>query len=98
MGTLICWKDRSKAKGWSDPWPVKAEEYRALLANFSGQEVALGNYRNPVGGTVEEWLKKQYDQWGLASYIGVILVTEGYAERGVSKGRIRFNPLDSSQV
>ena len=92
QGTWISWKDKSKAEGWSKPWLVKAGEYQGLLSNFSGQEVPLGNYRDPAPGTVEAWLKKQYDQWGLTSYLGAILVREGYAERAAQRGRILFLP------
>lgn len=90
QGTWISWKDKAKAQGWSKPWLVKADEYRQLPSNFSGQEVTLGNYRNPQRGSVEEWLKEKYDQWGLTSYIGAILVNEGYAERCARPGLIRF--------
>jgi hypothetical protein len=90
QGTSIIWKDRSQPAGWSKPSLVKAEVYRRLLANFSGQEVTLGHCPDPPPGSVEEWLKEQFDQWGLTSYIGPILVREGYAERGDQSGRIRF--------
>ena len=88
-GTWIFWKDKSKTTGWAKPEFVTAEQYQRLLSNFSGQEVSLGNYRLPAPGTVEEWLK-EHDQWGLALFIGQILVREGYADRGSQPGRIRF--------
>jgi hypothetical protein len=89
-GTSIFWQERTRPRGWSKPSFVTAEHYRGLLSNFSGQEVTLGHYPYPPPGSVEEWLKEKYDQWGLTSYIGPILVREGYAERGAQRGRIRF--------
>lgn len=92
QGTWISWRDKAKATGWSEPWLVTPEQYRSLLSKFSGQEVRLGNYRNPQPGTIEAWLKEQDGQWGagLALHFGAILVREGYAERATQRGRIRF--------
>jgi hypothetical protein len=92
QGTSICWRDRAKASGWSKPWFVTSEQYQRLLSEFSGQEVPLGNYRDPAPGSVEAWLKEQDGQWGagLALHFGQILVREGYAERVAQRGRIRF--------
>ena len=90
VGTSITWKDKSSGTGWSKPTLVKAEEYRGLLLRFAGQEVTLGHYPDPARGSVEEWLKEHYDQWGLTSYIGPILISEGYAERVTQRPRILF--------
>ena len=90
-GTQISWKDRSTAAGWSKPWPVTAEQYRGILSHFSGQTVKVGNYRTVQPGSLEDWLKETYDQWGLTSYIPAILIREKYAERAPSlRGHIRF--------
>ncbi len=94
QGTKIFYKDKSKATSWSTE-VVTAEQYQGLLSKFSGLEVELGHYPTPRTGSIEEWLKVQYDQWGLTSYIGPILVHEGYAVRVAAKTRIRFKPTQS---
>jgi len=80
-GTQISWKDKSADAGWSKPILVTAEQYRGMLSHFSGQTVEVGHYPTPPRGSLEDWLKETYDQWGLTSYIPAILIKEGYAAR-----------------
>ena len=66
-----------------------------MRSQFSGQAVEVGHYPNPPRGSLEDWLKRRYDQWGLTSYIPAILIKEGYAERvpglpGHRAQRLRF--------
>jgi hypothetical protein len=97
QGTQISWKDKAKPGGFSRPLFVSPAQYQSLRSTFSGKEVPLGNYRDPAQGTLEAWLKKQPDQWGvgLARHLGKILVVERYAEPSSRRGRILINPINS---
>jgi hypothetical protein len=72
-------------------YQVPADQYAAMLTEFSGQEVSIGTSRTtPPTGSLGKWLTENYDQYGMTSYIGPILLREGYAERGSTSDRIRF--------
>lgn len=61
---------------------VTAEEYRALLRQFRGSTVNMGTTRTfPPKGSVGDWLMANVTRSGIASYVGPILVAEGYAEK-----------------
>jgi len=69
---------------------IKAEDYRKLLRRFSGKEVSIGTSKtDPPPGSVGEWVKANINKSGLMSYIGAILVREGYAAKP-DRGRIQF--------
>lgn len=73
-------------------YDVPADQYAKMLAKFSGEEVSIGTSRTtPPNGSLGEWLTNQYGQFGMTSYIGPILIREGYAVRGSRSDRIRFN-------
>jgi DNA-3-methyladenine glycosylase I len=73
-------------------YDVPADQYAAMLATFSGQELCIGTSRTPPpDGSLGKWLTDRYGQYGMTSYIGPILIREGYAVRGSRPDRIRFN-------
>jgi len=59
---------------------VAAADLRCLAQEFRGRTVALGTSRdNPPPGSVVDWLQQNVTKVAIASYIGPILVHEGYA-------------------
>ncbi len=61
---------------------VSADEYAALLTQFCGRTANMGTSRDKApAGSVGAWLQEHVNPTGLASYVGAILVDEGYAER-----------------
>jgi hypothetical protein len=103
MQTLPTWAERSKfsysgsvthgtkityGEGFSVT--VSVSEYSALLKHFRGKTVDIGISRtDPPPGSVGEWLQSQVTKTGIASYVGPILIAEGYAERAGGT-RIKF--------
>jgi hypothetical protein len=76
QGTLI----RFGRLGW--PVRIGAEGYRRLLEHFAGKTVHIGTSRDgPPPGSLGEWMQRHVTRTALASYVGPILVHEGYAER-----------------
>lgn len=84
-GTLIHY-----GKAWSVR--VSAEQYRALLNRFKGMEADMGTSRDTApAGSVGTWLQENVTKTAIASYVGPILVEEGYAERiPKQSSKIRF--------
>ena len=67
-------------KGYSSA--VSADKYQALLRHFLGSTVKMGTQRIEVpSGSVGEWLMANIPGRAIASYVGPILVAEGYAEK-----------------
>jgi hypothetical protein len=68
---------------------LKAAIYKKMLRHFVGRIVYCGTSRtDPQKGSLGEWLKANVSKTALASYVGAILVREGYA---VKRGnRIEF--------
>jgi len=71
-------------------------EYKALLDHFQGQTVNIGTSRdNPPPGSVGEWLQLNVTKTAIASYVGPILIHEGYAEHaGGAELRFLFGGQD----
>ena len=70
---------------------VSRGEYAALLRHFRERTVNIGTSRdNPPRGSLGQWLQTHVTRTGIVSYVGTILVHEGYAERGVVSWDIRF--------
>jgi hypothetical protein len=70
---------------------IHSSAYTRLLKHFSGKEVQVGTSKdNPPAGSVGEWVKANINRSGLMSYIGAILVEEGYATQP-KRGWIRFS-------
>ncbi len=63
---------------------VSREVLSALTKHFFGREVDLGTSRtDPPEGSIGEWLISQ-TSINLASYIGPVLVEEGFADTGMN--------------
>jgi hypothetical protein len=70
---------------------VSAKNYRTLLKHFSRNTASIGTSRdNAPKGSVGEWLQKNVAKIAIASYVGPILIHEGYAEK-IDKSDIIFN-------
>jgi len=70
---------------------VTRQEYKRLLEHFKGRTITLGTSRQPPVGSVGAWLQERVTKRAIASYVGPILVHEGYAERVPSDStKIRF--------
>lgn len=70
---------------------INADQYKDLLNYFSGKTVMIGTSRtSPSDGSVGQWLIENVTKSATASYIGAILVHEGYAEK-IGKSEIKFN-------
>ena len=75
QGTEIAYGNNQKAY-------VSAEQYAGLLRKFKGQAVNVGTSRTvPPAGSVGEWLMENVTRTAIASYVGPILLEEGYAEK-----------------
>lgn len=69
---------------------VKAEDYCRLLEHFRGRTVNIGTSRTePPAGSVGQWMEDNINKYGLGSFVGAILLEEGYAEK-VGGPEIRF--------
>jgi hypothetical protein len=69
---------------------ISREQCRALLKHFRGRTVPIGTSRTqPPEGSLGEWLQRHVTRTAIASYVGPILVSEGYAERP-SQSEIMF--------
>ena len=59
---------------------ISTEQYRAMLELFSGSKVNIGTSRDKAPrGSLGDWLFENVDSRAIASYVGAILVEEGYA-------------------
>lgn len=61
---------------------VTSQQWQNLRSNFLGQIVEIGTSRdNPPVGSMGEWFYRNIHDQALMSYVGAILVREGYAIR-----------------
>ena len=61
-----------------------------MLTNFRGLSVKIGTSRTaPPKGSLGEWFR-DYERRAVTSYLGPILIREGYAEK-VGRSEIRFS-------
>ena len=61
---------------------ISSEQYKDLLRIFKGRTVKIGTSRtSPPSGSVGEWLMNNVSKVAISSYIGAILINEGYAEK-----------------
>lgn len=69
---------------------VSADQFRALLKHFRGRTVPIGTSRtDPPEESLGAWLRQHVMKIPLASYVGPILIHDGYAERA-PQSEIRF--------
>jgi hypothetical protein len=67
-------------KGWKVN--IKASDYIALRSHFRDRIIPIGTSRTDAPkGSLGEWLEINLARAGIACYVGVILVLEGYAKR-----------------
>ncbi|MDO8873682.1 MAG: hypothetical protein Q7V05_13280 [Methanoregula sp.] len=70
---------------------VSASQYSALLQHFKGQSPNIGTSRDRAPeGSVGAWLQKNITRTAIASYVGAILIHEGYATKGYESPTIKF--------
>lgn len=59
---------------------VSAADYSALIKNFSGSTVDIGTSRGTARPrSLGDWLQRNITKTAIASYVGPILINEGYA-------------------
>ena len=69
---------------------VSGSDYSRLIRSFSRSTVEIGTSRtNPPAGSLGNWLQTNVIKTAIASYVGPILINEGYAEK-VGKSKIRI--------
>jgi len=62
---------------------VSSGQFSQLLHHFKGESVKIGTSRdNTPKDSVGEWLQENITKTAIASYVGPILVDEGYATKG----------------
>jgi hypothetical protein len=84
---------------------ISKQQWRSLLTHFRGRTVPIGTSRtDPPEGSLGEWLQQHVTKTALASYVGPILLAEGYADRPSSseitfrRGRGKGIPLSRGRV
>ena len=61
---------------------VSKQHYSALLKHFNGMRVPCGTSRtSPPVGSLGMWLQDHVTKTAIASYVGAILIEEGYAQK-----------------
>jgi hypothetical protein len=70
---------------------VSPSDYSRLIRFFTGSTVEIGTSRTkPPAGSLGKCLQSNVTKTAIASYVGPILINEGYAEKiGESKIRIK---------
>lgn len=72
---------------------ISAAHYKSILQKFGGKEIRIGTSKDkPPAGSVGEWVKEHINRSGLMSYVGAVLVEEGFAVKP-KRGWIRFHRL-----
>lgn len=61
---------------------ITKEQFEQLLTAFRGKNVKAGTSRDMAPkGSLGHWLQQNLSRTAIASYVGAILVDEGYAEK-----------------
>ena len=61
---------------------VSKQQYQLLINEFKGKNVPMGtSHSSPQPGSVGEWLTANIKGPSIGSYVGAILVNEGYAKK-----------------
>jgi hypothetical protein len=69
---------------------------REALVKFSGKESLAGTHRTePPPDSIGDWLRVHCKRGGIMSYLGPLLIHEGYAKRGTEKDRIYIKPFSA---
>ena len=76
---------------------VSKQQYQLLINEFKGKNVPMGtSHSSPQSGSIGEWLTANVKGPSIGSYVGAILVDEGYAKKDGSK--IVFNSFNSEKI
>jgi hypothetical protein len=77
--------------GFAHAYSLNEFQLKEVLTRFSGREVKVGTHRtNPPDGSIGDWIRIQHKLGGFMSYLGPILIEEGFAQRGSQTDRIAF--------
>lgn len=77
---------------------IRAEDYTKLLEYFKGLSVEIGTSRdNPPRGSMGEWLLQNVTKTAVASYVGPILIEEGFADK-TDKTAISFKIFTCAEL
>ncbi len=81
-------------QGASHQYTLDGQRLREALARFSGKDVQIGTHRTkPPRGSVGEWLLATCKRGGIMSYLGPVLIAEGFADHGSEPDRIFIRPF-----
>ena len=70
---------------------ISRDKYKALLRHFKNRIVDIGTSRtNPPKSSLGAWLQNNVTMTATASYVGPILVHEGYARRVPEPSKIHI--------
>jgi len=70
---------------------ISPDHYKALLRHFKNRTVDIGTSRtDPPKSSLGEWLQGNATRVAVASYVGPILVHEGYAKRVLEPSKIHI--------
>lgn len=59
---------------------ISRDTYNKLLSHFSGKSVSIGTSRDTAPNeSLGKWLQQNVIKTAIASYVGPILINEGYA-------------------
>ena len=79
--------------GESGEVEISKQQYKSLLEEFTGMEVNIGTSRDKASEeSLGYWLQHNVTPTAIASYVGRILIVEGYAEKGI-KHMIHFETI-----
>lgn len=77
-------------KGYKYKVKITSEHYYGLIKYFSGNTVDIGTSRDmPPVGSLGMWLQNNVTKTAIASYVGPILIKEGYAEK-IGRSQIKI--------
>lgn len=64
---------------------ITSEQWQKLLNEFANKTVKIGTSRDAApSGSLGDWLNNNITKTAIASYVGAILIHEGYAEKNGS--------------
>jgi hypothetical protein len=67
-----------------------------MINFFSGNVVDIGTSRDIAPkGSLGEWLQENVTKTAIASYVGPILIKEGFAEK-IGQSQIRVKPFNNT--
>lgn len=101
---LATWAEKSKSRydgcveigtmiycGKNSVVEVTKEQYRSLLDIYAGMTINIGTSRDKAStNSLGYWLQNNVTKTAIASYVGKILVQEGYVEK-IEGSMIKFN-------